>query len=183
MNLMASLSDTVVLDSNAMTYLDQATHRVYSPYTDSSDLCEDRVALFRLYLHLEQIPWIVPAIEMEYERIREESRLRSHTLLAYAFLHEFTGPLDGEAIGSRVEELQTRHNREQDCRVVAEAEAYGAEVVLTCDRGMLRNLEGAARVALYRPKTYWEKLAVLRGRRPPREPIVEPTDTTQWWIW
>src|SRR4051812_28414611 len=82
-NLMSSLAGTVVLDSNAMTYLDQATNKAYSPDSDSSGLREDRVALFRLYLHLEEIPWIVPAIEKEYERIKEESRLRSHTLLAY----------------------------------------------------------------------------------------------------
>lgn len=180
---MPSLSDTVVLDSNAMTYLDEATDRSYQPDTDSSDLCQDRVALFRLYLHLESTPWITPAIEAEYERIKEQSRLRSHTLLAYAFLHEVTDPLNTSVIEARVEELLKSHNSEKDCRVILEAEAFGADVVLSCDRDLLRNLGQVARVALYRPRDYWDLLAVPRGRRPPREPLVEATDLKKWWTW
>lgn len=180
---MPSLSDVVTLDSNTMTYLAQVFHPDYDPESDSSGLRDDRIALFRLYLYLDNIPWIVPAIEQEYQQIKEQQRLQSHTHLAYAYLNEAPELPDIPEVEERVKELLVRHPGEQDCRVVAQTEALGANVLLSCDNDLLRHLSSVARISLERPTTYWNQLAVPRGKRPRLEPKLGSAEKTVWWKW
>lgn len=183
---MPRVSDKVVLDANAMTYLNEVLNPSYAPDEDVSDLRDDRIALMRLYLHLDDIPWIVPTIEAEYQRIKAVGLLRSHTDLAYAYLNE---PGDDEALKNsakiifRVDELLQDHPQEADCRVVAEAEAIGGDAVLTCDHGLLQHLAGVVKIGLFRPSQFWTRLGLPRGRRPPREVARRIQGDRRWWDW
>lgn len=178
-----NLSDKMVLDSNAMTHLNEALSPAYDPATDLSGFCGERIALLRAYLHLDYIPWIVPMVDAEYQHIAHQPRLVSHTLMAHVFLNEVTEPLDSAVIDARVAELSTRHPRKDDCRVVAEAEAIGGDVLLTCDLALLRKLAPVAKIALYRPSEFWAQLAVPRGRRPPRDILDHTSHRDRWWDW
>jgi hypothetical protein len=66
--------------------------------------------------------------------------------------------------------------------VVAEAEAAGAEVLLTCDARMIKHLGSRALLALMRPTEFMASLAIPPGTQPYWIPADgNPLATQTWW--
>jgi predicted nucleic acid-binding protein len=63
-----------------------------------------------------------------------------------------------------------KRRREEDCRVVAEAELAEADALLTFDKTLQKNLGSHARLRLLAPLEYWTALAIPHRATPVREP-------------
>lgn len=173
-----AISNRVVLDSNALSYLARAFNDDFKQPRTTDPLDDEIVAVARVFLYLEYVPWIVPAVQAEYQEIRCASLLRRHDSFAANGLLEAESSV-AEAAELRAIQLNAFHPHLADARVVAQAEQINADVVLTCDRDLLKSLGAKSSLAVLRPSDYWEALNVRRGQRPARE----PRDLGDWWRW
>jgi hypothetical protein len=85
---------------------------------------------------------VLPTVMAERDRIRSDARLGAHVKACGALLLEGPWRLDGPWVERRVGELSAWHDREGDCRVLAEAEAAWIEVL---SERALATAGGAAR--------------------------------------
>ena len=84
---------------------------------------------------------------------------------------------------ARAEALSLHHSGANDCRILAEAEEIGLDILLTYDADFCKRLTGRSKVvALLRPSLYWSKLAIVRGAQPITIPHhSNPLSDKTWW--
>ncbi len=171
------------IDSNALTYLVEAMTPGYAPSLDKSALAAERVAMIRTYLYTDVLFWVGPEVEKEYERIRDQNRHLLHFQTVAVLLAE--GGVDSSfAIDARARELEAFHSGVSDCRVVAESEARGCAILLTCDDALATRLASRAKLQILRPTAFWLQLDVSPGTPIKRTPSrSNPLSGVDWWRW
>jgi hypothetical protein len=172
----------VAIDSNALTYLLDAVCDGYLPCADPDPGGPERVAMFRVFCYLTERPWVGPTVRAEYAAIVDASKREEHDRWTRYHLEDFELTGDAESVDARAKELKNHHCHLDDCRVVAEAEAAGAEVLLTCDARMIKHLGSRTGLALMRPTAFIASLAIPPGTPPHSVPADgNPLATQTWW--
>jgi len=155
----------------------------YNPRTDSSDLASERIAMIRSYLYGGCFFHVMPTVADEYSRIPSKTRRLTHEQVCNILLSDGPWELDKEAIMLRAQDLFTYHNRERDCQVIAEAEAVGLEVLLTCDQDLIAKLGPRAKgLSIMKPTDFFTKLGIKPGAKPIWSPAPSnPLYDKNWW--
>ena len=171
----------IVLDSNCVTYLLDAMATGYHPGTDDdANLRPERVAMLKTYLYSDA-PYITPTAKAEVKQISDVSSLRMHEMITNALLRE-TGAVDAAVTSGRASEFANQHQGENDCAILAEAEAAGATALLTFDGGFRTNLTGVSPVSILTPADHWLSLEVKQGTPPRVQPHpTNPLSQSDWW--
>jgi hypothetical protein len=124
----------------------------------------------------------LPTVELEYQAIRQDARRREHVQAADLFLSKAAWPLRAPSLDARVQELHGYHPGLRDCRIVAEAEAVGVVVLLTCDDKLGSALTSKTPVRILRPSSFFASLGVVPGAEPCWVPALgNPLTTKKWW--
>ncbi|WNG20822.1 hypothetical protein [Cystobacter fuscus] len=147
-------------------------------------LALERKALVRVYLYMVGTFYVSKTVVVECDRIRDEERRQMHdSSISVQFLD-----LPVQCV-SRVDEraayLLGFHSKQGDCRVLAEAEDLGLNVLLTYDGDFKKRLAPVANaVSVLTPSEYWERLGIARGTPPRRVPdYINPLSKQSWWQW
>lgn len=182
--------DAVALDADAFTFLMQA-NTGYDPTQDSDvKVAMERVAVFRVFLHVERII-ALPKVKSQVARIPHGDFRTVHRGFLRVHLEE--PQVDDAAATARAKELGEYHQaregaekrrREEDCRVVAEAELAEVDALLTFYKTLQKDLGSHARLRLLAPLEYWTALGIPRGATPVRVPDkTHPLYSADWWRW
>jgi hypothetical protein len=177
-------TEMVALDSNTMTYWIDALSSVCGP--PAEPCAADKFALARIFFWMpkESCFRYTPTVEAEYQAIKDRAKRDNH--LSWALTHiSVVRPLpEPGAVDARARELALSHNRERDCRIVAECELTEIITLLTCDADLLKRLRGKTPIGLFRPSEYWEQMAVPKGTLATWAPhATNPLSKLTWWHW
>ena len=175
---------SVGVDTNVLAFLAQAASGVYDPAADADAILKpERVAAYRVFLYSPCIA-VTPTVNEEIERTtdpRERAELVGwrHTLFV-ELLDVHPG-----AVEARTRRFRQHHTGERDCRIVAEAELAGLDVLLTFDKTLRKHLDGhSTPLRLRYPSEYWAELQIPRGQVPGSSPDpTNPIHTATWWRW
>lgn len=164
-----------------MTYLVKAMSEVCQPV---GDVAEEKIALLRIYLYRDDTLYISPTVRAEYEKIQEEARKHYHHNADEVVLGN-TLDADQTRIDSRADEYFALHPKRNDCRILAESELGGADILLTYDTDFLKRLKGKAhKVKLFTPSELWSQLQIPKGTSPAKSPAPSnPLAKESWWVW
>jgi len=180
----------VGVDSMALTYLVLAMQPSYDPAMDDERLAEERIAIFRLYLHTVETFFVPPTVLKEYQPIRDSEWREQHRGICEVLLFDYPWKVEEQAVDQRKEFYLKFHNKEKDCQMVAESEIGdigfgGLDVLLTNDDGLLKHLSGKTQTLnLIKPSEYWQSLAIPKGTRPRTVPhATNPLAKKTWWKW
>lgn len=170
----------VGIDSQCLSYLIDAFSAVGSP-TDT--LAAQKIALARLFFYLPGTLWVTPTVAVECAKIRNTERAELHASFIAVLFCELP-VTDTKATEERSQNLLKLHSGLNDCRIVAEAEYVGFDVLLTFDSKMVKRLSGSSTVKLLEPLTYWKLLAIPQGAKPDKTPHeTNPLTEQSWWRW
>jgi len=173
--------DSVGLDTQCLTYLIDAMQAVEEP-TDT--LAEERKALIRIFFYTPGTFYVSETVLDEVARIRGTDRRALHDNYVLVL---FNDPpiVDQVTVNVRVEHLLGVHPHKNDCRILAEAEDLGLNVLLSYDRRFLSRLgKYSNSVDLCEPSRYWRSLDICRGAKPKWAPHPKnPLSKQDWWKW
>jgi predicted nucleic acid-binding protein len=157
----------IVLDSNTFTYLINAIHSE----NENELLAQEYLALIRIFFYTGKAYHLLPKVEEEYQNIPEEKKRKLHERFRDIHFIELKLPPDEREIISRTKELFKHHSKTTDCRIVAEAEFYGADILLTIDSDLLKRLKNKSNgLEIAKPSEYWLSLKIPQGT----EPVITP---------
>lgn len=177
------MNRSVAVDSNMLTYLHDATSPAFDPAGDVDvQLATQKVALVRILFYWDGALKIVPTVSAEYQRIRNAERRQSHDVLTIALFDEIVD-LNIEVVDQRKNYYLKFHSDEDDCRILAEAEVGGIDVLLSYDTNLRSHLgQRCDKPTLMGAQEFWEGLRIPQGASPrvlPGNPLRERT----WWKW
>ena len=94
------------------------------------------------------------------------------------------GHLDLAALDARTCQLSGHHPDRDDCRLVAEVEAFRVDVLVTFDGDLIDHLQPHTAVAPQTPSACWAVLGIPRGTPPRQTPAPgHPLFAASWWPW
>ena len=174
----------ISLDSNSVTYLKQASEHMEKP---TGCLAEEQIALFRIFLFVEDIFYFTPTVMDEILAIPDSKNMNDH--LEWIDVHFEKIKIDDvNATSRRATELQECHKgikKYNDCAAIAESESNCCDYFLTYDSDLLKNLRQECRdLKLCSPSEFWNVLDILKGARPIKIPTSSnPLIGVNWWSW
>jgi hypothetical protein len=173
----------ILLDNMVLSYLAKAMAEAFEPSPEDK-LDAERVAALRLLLWTNELGVGVTA-RNEAFRAPDPIHRAELVRLVEMLLPEPEVPSDlVPSLEARVHELMDAHPEEADCRIVAEAEFLGANVVVTFDKRMMNRLKSVAKVGVMTPSQLWERLAIPRGTPPKTTPHSRnPLAGETYWKW
>lgn len=131
------------LDSMCFTYLITTLQECKEPADENDELKQQKLALVRLFMHVENVHfWLSPTVITEYERIREENKKELHRSWNSTHFSEFNPLPCDHTIQTLKNIFMTYHNKENDCKILAEYLSYGIYYTLTFDREYTKRLNG-----------------------------------------
>ena len=170
----------VGIDSQCLSYVIDAFSAIGPP---SDALAPQKIALARLFFYLPGTLWVTPTVTAECANIRNTERATLHD----SFIAVLFGELpvsEAKEVERRSQDLLKLHSGPNDCRIVAEAEHVGLDVLLTFDSKMAKRLGSNSTVRLSEPLSYWNQLAIPQGARPDKIPHqTNPLAEQTWWRW
>jgi predicted nucleic acid-binding protein len=177
------LNQKISIDSNSHTYLIEAVCPDYEPEKDNSGLFEERRSMIRILLYRHQPFYVLPTVQEEYKRIKNLNWKEEHEEFTNILLLDYRGKLDNNKIAMRKKALLFYHNKEIDCQILAEAEAAGMDIILTCDQRFIKRLGSQTlNVKILKPTEYLEKLNIPPGTKPIWRPAPSnPLSKKKWW--
>jgi len=176
----------VTFDSQAFTYLVNATSGLYDPTADPDRAVgEQSLAALRVFLH-HPVIIVLPTVMAEVKAIGDAEKREAHLMFHRVHLVEFH--LDREKVDALARYYQRSHpgaRRFQDCQVVAEAELARIDFLLTFDPELIRHLDRRTGfVKLRTPAEFWQFMSVPPGSQPKWEPhSTNPLSQATWWRW
>ena len=180
---MDALTCRVALDSNAVSYLIEALGAFPDP--PRGDLAAEKIALARsfLYRSLETVFCITPTVQAEYSKISDQQRVSDHASWALQHLYRLSNPPNTAEIILRTHAINAYHGDVDDCRIVAECEAFEVDTFVTSDRKLRRAMTGLATPLRIRSgQQYWDDMAIAPGDSPTFAPVGEdPLGDATWW--
>ena len=168
-------------DSQCFSYIINAMEGISEPV---DELAPEKIALFRTYLYLPDTLYATPTVKKECAAIRDEAKKALHDSF-FSSLFDEVRLANSDKIENLVGSYSSCHKKENDCRILTEAEVGGLDVLLTYDFRFLSSfLERSARVRLLRPSEFWCELSIPRGARPNKIPHpANPIGGHNWWRW
>jgi hypothetical protein len=174
-------SEKIGLDSQCLSYLIDVASDLAEP-TDK--LAEERKALLRLWFYYSERFYISETVVSECAGIRQVSRREIHERFGS---NTYWGMpvLNASTIEARTKHFLQFHPRQNDCRILAEAEDLGLNTLLTYDVDFMKHLESRTQViTLTTPCTFWVKQNVPKGSKPKVFPhMTNPLSQVSWWRW
>jgi len=171
----------IALDSNCLTYLINACE---SKLGIDPSIAEEGIALIRIWFYLDERYFISKQVLDECGPIGDNALRDMH--LAFAnrtyFGLETKAPATVEA---HVNQYLSIHPRKKDCRVLAEAEDMGVDILLSYDNDFISHLgRYSDSVRIMRPSDYWKLVQMPRGTAPKVRPHVSnPLANKTFWLW
>ena len=146
----------VAIDSQSITYFVEA-ERNAKPV--SLRLQKEYDAVYEIALTYGF--WLLPKVYEEVQKIPDLAKRFKHDqsliqLFRHTNLEQFHCQIE-----TRTKQLLDLHSDEDDCRILAEAEALSADVLLTVDGKFQKRLKVCARTTLVKPS----ELAIPVGTR------------------
>jgi len=175
---------TIAIDSNALTFFVDAIETDYDPARDRADLAAEKVAVLRIYFYTGEPYYVVPTVEKEYrgivERIKRTNHEDVHAVLMLDFVHE----INENDIKQRADFYYRFHPCAEDCRILAEAEFGGIDILLTFDSKLIHRLkQNTKSIELMRPSEFLNVLNISSGTRPVVAPHrTNPLSRKTWWV-
>lgn len=174
----------VSIDSNALSYLVDAMMNGKKPIGNEAD---EKIALLRTYLYRKDILYVSPTVKEEYENIKDEKKRRDHQEITEILLGEIL-ELDNCLVKKRATEYYQYHsgnNDEKDCRILAEAEIGGYDLLLTYDQDFYKRLYHKTHIIkMMKPSDFWDSLGIPQNSRPVIAPHpTNPLSKETWWRW
>ncbi len=172
---------TIVLDSNCFTYFVDAMTDISTPIGNDA---EQKIAVVHLYFFLEDTLYVSPTVKLEYAAIRNDSRRTQHQSFNESLISEIPPwELNKSTVDRRAAELEQFHSKIDDCRIVAEAEQYGADFLATNDGDLIKRLSPhVKKLCLMRPSEIRKTLQIRRGSKPKKLPErTSPLAKETWW--
>jgi predicted nucleic acid-binding protein len=123
----------------------------------SGDLAEEKIALARIYLYRDDIIYISSTVREEYEKITNEEIRRNHQGIDDILLGDIPTS-ESQIIESRMLEYCKHHSgKKKDCKILAEAELSGCQILLTYDQDFLKRLRSKTHsINMLEPSEYWQ---------------------------
>lgn len=179
----------LAIDSNVLTDFLHAVHNDFNGTTDG-DTKEEIIAIFRIYTYKKYIFWLLPTAIIEYMKIKDKKIAgrkseHEHKDLHDTLCNEWKMPINRRREIEKGRDFYlTLHNKVNDCRLLAEADVAGMDVLLTRDKYFLKHLKGKERkTKLMRPSEYWLLLNIPRGSKPGLVPLNSPLSLNNIWHW
>ena len=173
----------IAIDSNCLTYVIQAVNSGERPTGDTGDLDQQKLALLRIYLYLNDTLYVPKTAMDEARKISDVRRADEHASFNSSLFG--TWPAQNQKrVDDRAAELLRFHNKKSDCLVVAEAEDTFMTVLLTRDTKMIKRLVDQTNVLLITPLEYWASLNMTKDAKPVKVPHpTNPLAGQTWWRW
>jgi predicted nucleic acid-binding protein len=173
----------VGLDSQCLSYLLDCIAGVSEP---TDPLAEERKALLRLWFYRPgAFAFILTETVMsEVARIRNQDRREYHEDFVRTLFLNY--PVrDLAAVQDRAAQFEAHHPKPRDCRILAEAEELGLDIILTYDNDFRKRLFSASdKSKLMMPSSYWASLGIPKGVMPTTVPDHKnPLSRQSWWRW
>lgn len=171
----------VGLDSQCFSYLLDAIDGIEEP---TDQLAQERKALIRAWLYMPGTFYLPETVVAECAKIRRAERRELHDSFRQTLFLDL--PVQNRAgVESRTKFLLRFHPRQNDCRVLAEAEDLGLDTLLTYDWDFRQRLAPkSTAVAVTTPGDYWARLGVAKGSSPKTTPHkTNPLSKQSWWRW
>ena len=169
------------IDSQCLSYWLDSLDELVEPI---DNLAVEKIALTRIWLYTEGGFTASETVIAECQNIKNHERRQLHN--SWVGTHIHNPPIrDNEYIKQRTKALSKFHSGEQDCRILAEAEEIGLDILLTYDFNFLNRLrEKSDNILLYKPSEYWSKLNLSHGIKPNIIPHkTNPMSVQEWWRW
>jgi rRNA-processing protein FCF1 len=174
----------VAVDSNALSYLVDA---VFSPSEPPKEIQEEKISLFRSYVYLENMFYVMPTVKTEFLKIKENSKLAKHISTSGIMLRE----LETKQINkvNRVAEFYSGFHKGEknfsDCKILAECEILGMDILLSYDEDFVERLKNKSmKVSLMFPSEFWKVSGVPSGSEIRKQPLESnPMSKSTWWRW
>lgn len=169
------------LDSQCLSYLLDAIAGIDEP---KDLLASEKKSLLRVWFYK---PWtftLTETVISEVGRIPDANRREFHESFIRTLFVDY--PVrDLAAVQTRASQFQLAHPKPKDCRILAEAEELGLDIVLIYDHDFWKRLHGASPTTmLMKPSAYWTGLNVPKGAEPRTVPHhTNPLSQQQWWRW
>jgi len=169
------------LDSQCLSYLLDAIAGIDEP---RDSLAPEKKALLRSWFYKPGTFTLTETVISEIKGIPSEERREFHeSFIRTLFLDYAVRNLS--AVQARAGEFQMKHPRPMDCRILAEAEELGLDIVLTYDHDFWKRLQGTSPTTkLIKPSAFWGDLNIPRGAEPRTVPHhTNPLSLQSWWRW
>jgi predicted nucleic acid-binding protein len=169
------------LDSQCLSYLLDAIAGIDEP---KDSLASEKIALLRSWFYKSGTFTLTETVIFEVGRISNVERREFH--------ESFIRPLflippvrESTAVQGRADQFKMTHPRPMDCRILAEAEELGLDIVLTYDHDFWKRLHNISPTTkLIKPSVYWTDLNVPKGAEPRTVPHhTNPLSQQSWWRW
>ena len=174
----------VCIDSNCLTYLVDAMALGGRP---TGNEAEEKIALLRIYFYRNDTLYVSPTVKAEYEKMTNKVKRQNHRGIADILLGDIQS-LDPHVLESQALEYAKYHNGERnkiDCRILAETELGGGNILLTYDKDFLRRLRNRTHsIRMLMPSEFWSGLSYTKGIKPVTSPHpTSPLAAEAWWAW
>lgn len=180
---MPILKAHVGLDSNCLTYLLTAISGISEP---TDDLALEKIALIRIWFHKPGnfCFYLTETVVSEVKNIPDSKHRELHDSFIRTLFCDYPVQ-DVDTVQQRAAYFQNLHNKQNDCRVLAEAEELGLDILLTYDNDFWKKLKCASnKTRLMKPSEYWASLGIPRGANPITVPhSTNPLSQENWWRW
>ncbi|BAO28821.1 type II toxin-antitoxin system VapC family toxin [Sulfuritalea hydrogenivorans] len=176
-----SRTPQVGLDSQCLSYLLDGIAGISEP---TDPLAPEKIALLRSWFYRSGTFTLTQTVAAEVADIPNPERRELHQSFMRTLFLDYPVQ-DAQAVQNRAELFQSEHPKLNDCRVLAEAEELGLDVMLTYDNKFWKRLQNSsATTMLVKPSTYWAGLGVPRGAQPKTLPDhTNPLSSQSWWRW
>ena len=166
------MGDLIGVDSNALTYLIDATEPGYDPASDDPALAAERVAMFRIFLYGDRGFWVSPTVKQEYGQIRNQYRFVRHdSVTGSLLLDQDLDEASEHQLRARALDLERHHTGARDCLILAEVELMGLDTLLSFDPQFVRRVNDHTGVNVTRPSAFWHGLGIPPGANPVWSPV------------
>jgi hypothetical protein len=175
----------VAIAVQVLLYLLEAVCDGLLPDAAAEPNAAERLATFRVFCYSPCALWVPPTVRAKYALVTDPATRARHDEWASLHLEEDVAPGADEAeLAARADALGIHHDDVEGCRVVAEAEAVGVDVLMTSDEGLIRSLRAHTALSLLKPSEFFLSLGIPPGTEPPwLPPPGNPLrDATSWRI-
>ena len=171
----------IALDSNCLSYLIDACE---GKQDIDPSIGEEGLALIRIWLYLAERYYISMQVLDECLPIGDHGRRKTH--LAFANATYFgIDTKDSDMVAARADEFSHFHSGKKDCRVLAEAEDMGVDILLSYDGDFINHLgKHVDGLSVMRPSAYWQSVQLPHGTVPKLRPHESnPLASETFWRW
>jgi len=177
-------NNKVSIESNALSYLVDAMMNGKKPVGNEAD---EKIALLRVYLYSDVILYVSPTVRAEFKKIKDEKKRSSHQEIADNLLEDILLS-DHSLINARTKEYNKFHSgktNEKDCKILAESEIGGCNLILTYDQDFYKKLHDKTHsIRMMKPSDFWDSLGIPQNSKPVIEPhSTNPLSKETWWKW